>query len=155
MADRFARLTHMHLLSPLRTCTNTHSLNHPRLSCYTGLQHLRQGDSSLQETVTLFLSSILRKVLFQLMRSLCPSELKLGSHFFFPVSCKQFKSEGGRGGDNPNKCFEMENLIISPPTSFVCPFIAAKLECRGADVQPNMKARCLCPYGDGSPSSHC
>lgn len=42
---------------------------------------------------------------------------------------------GGCAGENkPNKCFEMENLIISPPTSFVCPFIAAKLECRGADV---------------------
>lgn len=39
------------------------------------------------------------------------------------------------GNENKlNKCFEMENLMISPPTSFVWPFIAAKQECRGADV---------------------
>ena len=51
------------------------------------------------------------------------------------MSRKQFEEEEGGGKKNKlDKCFEMENVIISPPTSFVCPFIAAKLECRGADV---------------------
>jgi len=51
------------------------------------------------------------------------------------VFCEQLKKKRRGGGKKtPSKCFEMENLIISPPTSFVCPFIAAKLECRGADV---------------------